>query len=350
MKQTQMLIVGQGLAGTLLSHELNQLGVEHLVISNKHYGASHIAAGMYNPLVFKRLTKSWMVDELLPVMLQTYSELETLLQISLLQHLPIAKIIPQEQKDWWLERISSQELHNYFDQFISSSEIPGLVENLTLARVKNSGYIHLLSLLQHYQLYLEDRKQLIVDDFNYNALELKNDAMVYKDLKAQKIVFCEGEAAQNNPWMPEGIFYPAKGDVLEVYIETLDTKNIINKDIFILPKGNHRFVLGSTYLHQFSDARPDPKNAQMILHKAQKLVNSPILLLKHQAGVRPTIKDRRPILGYSQQNQRIAFFNGLGTKGVMIAPYFSKEMATLLTNYNYQIKGEVSINRFFQKY
>jgi glycine/D-amino acid oxidase-like deaminating enzyme len=348
MKETEVLIVGQGLAGTLLSHELNKLQIDHRVISNQQPGASHIAAGMYNPLVFKRLTKSWMVDDLLPPMLQTYRELEALLQISLLQQLAIAKVLAPDQKDWWLERINNQELHNYFDRFISSSEIPGLTENLTLALIKNSGYINSLTLLQHYQLYLEDRKQLIIDDFKYHALELKNDVVIYKDLKAQKIVFCEGAAAQNNPWLPEGIFYPAKGDVLEVFIETLDTNYIINKDIFILPKGNHRFVVGSTYIHQFSDTRPDPENAQMLLRKAQKLVKSPVLLIKHQAGVRPTVKDRRPVLGFSQQNPAIAFFNGLGTKGVMTGPYFAKIMAQALSDGSTTIDSEVSVKRFYK--
>jgi glycine/D-amino acid oxidase-like deaminating enzyme len=348
MKITEVLIVGQGLAGTLLSHELNKLQINHLVISNQKSGASHIAAGMYNPLVFKRLTKSWMVDELLPVMQQTYQEFEKILHLDLLHQIAIAKVIPVEQKSWWLERINSQQLHNYFDQFISSAEIPGLAENLILARIKNSGFINLLKLLQHYQLYLEKQNQLIVDDFSYNALELKNGAVVYKNTQAQKIVFCEGAAAQNNPWLPEGIFYPAKGDVLEVFIETLDTKYIINKDIFILPKGNHRFVVGSTYIHQFSDTRPDPENAQMLLYKAQKLVKSPIRLLKHQAGVRPTVKDRRPVLGFSQQIPAIAFFNGLGTKGVMTGPYFAKLMAKALSTGSTPIDAEVSISRFYK--
>ncbi|MGE4288516.1 MAG: NAD(P)/FAD-dependent oxidoreductase [Salinivirgaceae bacterium] len=348
MKETEVLIVGQGLAGTLLSHELNKLQIDHLVISNQQMGASHIAAGMYNPLVFKRLTKSWMVDDLLPIMSQTYQELEALLQISLLHHLPIAKIITPEQKDWWFERINSQELHNYFDQFITSDEIPGLTEKMTLALIKNSGYINLLKLLQRYQLYLEEQKKFITDDFNYNALEVKYDVVFYKNLKAQKIVFCEGAAAQNNPWIPKGIFYPAKGDVLDVFIETLDTPYIINKDIFILPKGKHRFVLGSTYIHQFSDTRPEPENAQMLLQKAQKLVKSPIGLLKHQVGVRPTVKDRRPVLGFNQQIPAIAFFNGLGTKGVMIGPYFAKHMAKVLSAGSTPIDAEVSINRFFK--
>jgi glycine/D-amino acid oxidase-like deaminating enzyme len=82
------------------------------------------------------------------------------------------------------------------------------------------------------------------------------------------------------------------------------------------------------------------------LKKAQNLIYLPIELINHAVGIRPTVKDRRPVLGLHPTLNSIAFFNGLGTKGVMLAPYFANEMVNLLENESYHLPKEVDLNRF----
>src|SRR5438105_4929303 len=72
------LIVGRGLAASCLMHAFHRNNLTFQVIGDPSLSScSRVAAGIYNPIVFKRLTKSWMADELIPALQQFYSECET---------------------------------------------------------------------------------------------------------------------------------------------------------------------------------------------------------------------------------------------------------------------------------
>lgn len=348
MQKIPLLIVGQGLAGTLLSFELQKRDIDHRVISDQKSGASHVAAGMVNPLVFKRITKSWMADTLLPVMRNTYLELEQVLKTKLWYDKPIAKLINPDEKDWWNQRLESQQLHAYFDSFLPSNSISGIDSHFDLAILKQTGFVDLPEMLNTYTDYLLQKQQLISEPFNYSDIKLHQGNVLWNSYQADYLVFCEGAQAIENPWLPDSVFYLTKGDVLLVHIPGLSEEYILNKDVFVLPKGNQRFLIGSTYEHQFADNQPQQENADLLLKKARKFLNLPIQLEAHYAGIRPTVKDRRPLLGYHPQYIQLAFFNGLGTKGVMLGPYFAKQMAELLIQPDYAVLPDVALKRFFK--
>ena len=73
------LIVGCGLAGIAFAETCLQNNKSILVYDNNSQTSSTIAAGLYNPVVFKRLVKSWLADDLLPYMDEFYPEMEKLL-------------------------------------------------------------------------------------------------------------------------------------------------------------------------------------------------------------------------------------------------------------------------------
>ena len=347
MQKVKYLIVGQGLAGTMLSYMFTKKQIPHKVIAaNTLPSASSVAAGIYNPLVFRRLTKSWMIDELLPVMFDSYKSLELLLDTKLLYTKPIAKLIHPNEKQFWTDRIESQHLQSYFDGFKKPDDVSGLKSTFDLALIANSGYVDLTELLGKYSTYLLRNNSLIDVDFNYADLQFPNTKVNWKGIKAEKIIFCEGSFAINNPFFPANVFYLAKGDVLTVKIPNLSEKYILNKDVFILPKGNQLFLIGSTYERENLTWEVEPTNAKMLLEKAQNLIELPIKLIDHTVGIRPTVRDRRPVLGLHPIHNSLAFFNGLGTKGVMLAPYFANEMVNLLENESYPLSKEVDLNRF----
>jgi hypothetical protein len=347
MQKLKYLIVGQGLAGTMLSFMFTKKHISHKVIAAKTLpSASGVAAGIYNPLVFRRLTKSWMIDELLPEMIDAYKSLELLLDTKLLYTKPIAKLIHPNERQFWMDRIESQHLQSYFNGFKKPDDVSGLKSTFDLALITNSGYVDLTELMGKYHTYLEKNNSLIVEDFNYADLQFTDTEVNWKGIKAEKIIFCEGSFAINNPFFPANIFYLAKGDVLTVKIPNLSEKYILNKDVFILPKGNQRFLIGSTYERENLTWKPEPKNAKLLLEKAQNLIELPIKLINHAVGIRPTVRDRRPVLGLHPIHNSLAFFNGLGTKGVMLAPYFANELLCLLENKNHHLAKEVDLNRF----
>ena len=66
-RESHVLIVGQGIAGTVLSYKLSQRNISHKVLDNNHQSAAtHAAAGLINPITGRNYVKSWMIDDLLP--------------------------------------------------------------------------------------------------------------------------------------------------------------------------------------------------------------------------------------------------------------------------------------------
>lgn len=345
--RVKYIVVGQGLAGTLLSWQLYKRKIPHVVIASPlKQSASLVAAGMYNPLVFKRISKSWKIDTLLPVMMKTYKELEKLLGERFLYRQAIAKLIRPEEIDWWNERIKSQGLDNYVDGFQLNNCISGINTDFDFVRVKNAGFVDLTLLIQSYRKKLENENLYIEAEFKNDIIQ--NNRMVFwRNISAERIIFCNGVHNIGNPLFSELVFYPTRGDILDVSVEGLSEEYIINKEIFLLPKGEQKFLLGSSYDQNSIEWKPNTNSRDYLLFKASQIIDMPIRLINHRAGVRPTIKDRRPVLGFSKQDERAAIFNGLGTKGVMLGPYYSEEMVKLLEKSDYNVDKEVSIERFF---
>ena len=64
------------------------------------------------------------------------------------------------------------------------------------------------------------------------------------------------------------------------------------------------------------------------------------------AGLRPTSHDRRPVVGLLPDKPQVGVLNGLGTKGVSLAPYFAHQFAESLIN-GIEMDREVHIGRYF---
>jgi glycine/D-amino acid oxidase-like deaminating enzyme len=81
------------------------------------------------------------------------------------------------------------------------------------------------------------------------------------------------------------------------------------------------------------------------LKKINSVITSPYKIISHDAGVRPSVIDRRPVVGNHPQYKNAFIFNGFGTKAVMLAPYFAKQLVSNIKN-NFAINSEVNPERF----
>ncbi|MGQ1910103.1 NAD(P)/FAD-dependent oxidoreductase [Marinifilum sp. RC60d5] len=345
--EKQFLIVGQGIAGSLLAYNMYKAGLNFTIISSPHKSkASDIAAGMFNPLVFKRLTKSWMVDEALPVMVETYEDIESELGHKFLYPMDIIKPLASHEQKMWKERIEQAQFSDYIVGLGKDSLCKGIKDFDSYGRVTKSGYVNLERLLRKLRGFFLDKGFLIESDFEYKDLGFIDGAITWHGISAQTIVFCEGHHASENPYFKGIGFNPTKGELLEIECKGLAEDFILNKNLFVLPMGNHRFKVGATYdwknLNEelTLDARKD------LLSRLEDLIELPYTVLKHWAGIRPTVIDRRPILGTHPLHKHVAILNGLGTKGVMLAPYFAREMVRVLSVNGYTLNREVDIRRF----
>ncbi|MGZ4042733.1 MAG: FAD-dependent oxidoreductase, partial [Bacteroidia bacterium] len=72
---TDFIIVGRGLAATVLAHTFKTNNLAFKVIGSPNLShSSLVAAGIWNPIVFKRLTSSWLAHQTVPFLINFYSE------------------------------------------------------------------------------------------------------------------------------------------------------------------------------------------------------------------------------------------------------------------------------------
>jgi glycine/D-amino acid oxidase-like deaminating enzyme len=345
------LIVGQGIAGTVLALTLLKHGKKVLVIDQiRSSSSSRVAAGLYNPIVFKRLTKSWMVDELLPCMAHFYKEAEQILNTTFFYEKEIVKLFTDEnEKNFWQQKaISSDGKYldpNVDDSFLNEQTI---FKNNGASKVLHAGNLDTLAFLDAARFYFKQNNCLLEENFMFENGTITNKQEIdYKGIEADKLIFCEGHLATQNPYFKELPFKLTKGEVLtiETEEELVQEKQVINKGVYILPIGGLKYRVGATYEWEDLSQQTTEKGLNELQNKLNKVIKLPYKIIAHQAGVRPTVSDRRPLIGLHESNKVIGVFNGMGTKGVMLAPYFASHFYSHLEKHT-PLLTEVDINRF----
>ena len=97
------IIVGAGLAGISIGLELHERGKKLLIIDEDiESTSSKIAAGIVNPIVPKRILKTWMCDEIIPRVDPFYKKWESLCKAKFYDNVPILQIhsSAQESNEW----------------------------------------------------------------------------------------------------------------------------------------------------------------------------------------------------------------------------------------------------------
>jgi glycine oxidase len=167
MKQIEFFIAGNGLAGTMLAFEMLRNNIDFRIIASPEKSrASEIAAGMINPLVFKRLTKSWLVDDLLPFAKETYQNLENLLGAKFYFEKRILKPLSAQEKELWLERKQNPDFSNYIFLVDDFAPIKNVKPAAGFAQVNGSGYVALSSFLKLADNYFRTKNLIIDSTFN----------------------------------------------------------------------------------------------------------------------------------------------------------------------------------------
>lgn len=344
------LIVGQGLAGTLLAYEFYRQNKSFLVIDNPDQPqSSEVAAGLINPIIFRRMTKSWLVDEAFPQMESTYLQLENLLQEQLYFPGKIIKILSEYGLTLWKEKIFANKLENYLtaepDLNFSNKNIKAA---FGFACINKAGRLDIQKLIISFSEFLQEQNLIKRERIDYEKLVFKGSLVVYNDLQAEKIIFCEGTAASENPFFKNLKFKHSKGELLELKIPELKLDRILSDEVFVMPVGNDRYKVGATYCWDELNRETTDSARDELMNKLEKIISLKPEIVNQKAGIRPTMHDRKPVIGLLPDNLQIGIFNGLGSKGVLLGPYFARQVADYLIGNSDYIHPEANIKRYFK--
>ncbi len=342
------MIVGQGLAGTLLGYELLKAGKSVIYIDYPDYPqASRVAAGLVNPVVFKRMAKSWKVDEFYPQMIQTYTELGNMLGETFFLPMRIRKVLAEGDECLWKRKFVENELEAYLSPQTDHREHPLLHSPYGCGWVEKAGRVDLKKMLSLFRKWLQNQHLLKEEAFQYDLLKIESDGIHYRDLHAGKLIFCEGYQGTLNPYFRQVYYKPVKGEILDLEIPDYREQDILNKSFFLMPAEDNKFRLGATYRWDQLDTVPTREGRDELIAKLSGILKTGFTITGHQAGIRPTAHDRRPVAGLHPEWKALGIFNGLGAKGCLTGPGIAAHFCSFLMRRR-QLWPEVDVLRYYR--
>jgi glycine/D-amino acid oxidase-like deaminating enzyme len=343
------LIIGSGLAGISFSEMALLNGKSILVLDNSSQNSSQIAAGLYNPVILKRFSEVGHAKEHLLVMKEFFSDLEKKLNTQVDFKMPILrKFFSIEEQNNWFAASDKVNLAPYLSTRLITKKYQTIDSPFGYGEVLQTGYVDTALLLERYKNYLITNQLFLEEPFDYGLLQEEKNGIRYKDIQARHIIFAEGFGMHANPYFQHLPLDGTKGELLIIKAPLLDLDVILNTSLYILPLGNDLFKIGATYNWDDKTALPTEAGKNELVQRIKEIITCDFEIMEHHAGVRPTVKDRKPLIGTYEHHNSIHILNGLGTRGVMLGPAMAK---ALFENIEYQkpLDRFVDIKRFAKK-
>jgi glycine oxidase len=346
------ILVGHGLAGSILGHTLAEKGYKIVILDQpKANSASQVAAGLMNPLAGKRFAKSWLADTLLPFATAFYQQLEKEFGQQLFYQKPILKLFASiEEQNTWMGKSAGlpygnfiKAVHTVLPESAEIHQEQGGIE------IDKGGYVDVPLLLATLRQRREARGEVIMGHFDMKKLRIQENIVWYQEIKAQNIIFCEGYQGAGNPyfhWLP---FSLNKGEVLDVEVALREQQYIYNKAVYVVGLSPNRWRVGATYNWRQVSEEITAEGREELERKLQGLLKKPFKVVTQRAGIRPAVRDRRPLIGRHPAWPQVSIFNGLGSKGVMMAPYLAHHFEQYLGG-GQELLPEINILRYISLY
>ena len=340
------LIIGQGICGTFLSWYLKKANHSFLIIDeSKNNSASKVAAGIINPVTGRRIVKTWRIDELLPFAWNVYNEFGNELNITAITQqniidfhpTPQMKLAFQQQLEENKEYVSIPENQNQWSQFFNY--------DFGCAEINPCYLVNLPELLPAYRKALQQQNLLLEEKFEIDKLKIDDKRIRYKDITANHIVFCDGVSSFNNPYFKNLPFAASKGEALLIEAENLPGTNIFKKGFSLVPWRKNIYWVGASYEWEFEHEHPTDIFRERVIASLQQWLKVPFKVVDHMASIRPATLERRPFVGFHPIHKTIGIFNGMGTKGCSLAPFFAKQFAESIIHQT-SIYPEANVQRF----
>ncbi|TKD60937.1 FAD-binding oxidoreductase [Flavobacterium sp. ASW18X] len=345
-----VLIIGLGLAGISLCERLEAKGKTFDVYTDTSQKSSLVAGGLYNPVILKRFTMAWRADAQMDVAIPFYQQLQTKLGAQLDYKVKVLRRFTSiEEQNTWFEAADKPRLARFLNTYLHKNTNDGIDAPFGYGEVLETGRVATEKLVQLYAKYLEGISALHKTTFLYQDLQMLKDGVAYQGKKYEKVVFAEGFGLKSNPYFNYLPLNGTKGELLTVKIPGLRETSVIKSSVFIIPLEEDVYRIGATYKWKDKTNTPTDAAKEELLEKLEKFLKLPYTVEKHVAGIRPTVTDRRPLVGRHPIYEQLYVLNGFGSRGVLIAPEASNQLVDAMYG-TAQLHPEIDIQRFQNKY
>ena len=326
--QTDTLIIGQGLSGTWLSYWLQQSGADFMVLDeSKPNTATKVASGIINPVTGRRMVKTWLADELLPFANEAYRLFGMAIEKPLITTADMLDFFSAPDR-----RLSFEKRAQQFESFLDwPTEEHAWLSHFNYpfgyGIVSPVYQVDLQTMLAAWRLKLINDDKLIEDHYDSDHLELMPESIHYKNIKANRVIFCDGTAVMQHHFFSLLPFAINKGEALLINVPGLPINHLYKKTNVIAPWQNGLFWVGSSYNRDYTNDQPTAAFYEQTNAWLKHFLKLPFTIEDHVAALRPTTVERRPFAGMHPHYSQVGIFNGMGTKGVSLAPFFGKQLA-----------------------
>jgi glycine/D-amino acid oxidase-like deaminating enzyme len=345
MIQAEFLIVGQGISGTFLSWYLQKAGRSFIVIDHfEPNSSSRVAAGIINPVTGRRIVKTWMIETLMLHALNAYQEIGAYMGITAISRKKMVDFFPGSQMlNAFTERINED------DEYLALSQNPLSFQDhfhydFGFGEIDPCYVVNLSELLFTWREHLTRNHLLLTEKFAHDELSV-NSGIHYKNVRADKIIFCDGIHSSTNRYFNKLPFALNKGEALVLETDLIPETYIYKKGITLAPVGNNLFWAGSSHEWNFTDNLPSDSFFDRTTESLSRWLKQPFKVVGHVAAIRPATVERRPFVGMHPHFSSVGILNGMGTKGCSLSPYFANQLVKHLTE-NTPILPEADIKRF----
>lgn len=340
------LVIGLGLAGISFCEQLEKHGKSYTVISDTSQTSSLVAGGLYNPVILKRFTLAWRAKEQLDEVIPFYSAIEKKLGVKLNYRLPVyRRFASVKEQNMWFEACDKPGLSDFLSTEIHPNKNPNIDAPFGYGEVLGTGRIDTRTLVLSYKEYLSSKDRLSLERFEHNLLQIEEDHIRYKSFEALRIIFAEGFGMKQNPYFNHLPMQGSKGEYLFIKAPGLKEINAIKSSIFIIPEDDDMYRIGANYIRDDKTNRPTSASKEHLLNKLDEVIRCTYEVIDQMAGVRPTVSDRRPLVGNHSEFTRLHVLNGFGSRGVMTGPYAAAKLYRNI-EMNVPLDSELNIARF----
>ena len=328
------IIIGQGIAGSILAYRLIQRGLSVLVIDNNYHGSSSkVAAGIINPITGSRLTNNELFAGQQTCSYEFYEELEQLFGQQLIEHLDQFRLLQsQEQVDQWNKR-NQHKPYNAFTGEHTMHKKPFIKNEFGVVEIKSSARVYVSELLARLKNWLIEKNAYLDQKVNHADIVITDNTVSIGPINARNIIFCEGYQATYNPWWKHLPFKLSKGEILSVRLNQ-EIYALLCWPQWLLPqhgKSSNTALLGATYawgdFSQPENIEPTEEAKNYLMARLEINTQLKAEVIEQKAGIRPTPTHRFPYIGSHTKNKNVYCFNGFGSKGCLTIPYYSQIMA-----------------------
>ena len=344
--QVDYIIIGCGLAGIAFCEQLRNNNKTVIVFDNNSQQSSTVAGGLYNPVTLKRFTPVWKSKMQLALAIPMYANIEKRLNIKLDYKMPVRKRFTSlEEQNNWFARSDREGLSDYMSLDIHKNNNKYIYSEFGFGEVLETGRIDTKLLISEYKKDLKKQSLLIEESIDYSKIQFQDDSILYKDISTNHIVFAEGYGIKKNPFFNALPLEGSKGELITIKAPNLKLEYVLKSSVFIIPLENGTYRIGSTYERTDKTNNITFQAKEELLNKLKTIIKCDFEVVDQVAGIRPTVKDRRPLVGKHPKHKNMSVLNGLGTRGVMIGPYAAAQLYNHIEN-NSALDKEIDIIRF----